>query len=89
MDRNRRDTVAPARASESVRLEKKTHVTPDGLPVQRSRTLLAHLGGEMRCRNTCGVTGDPKQATFHQVKDADARHAEALRLIQMEPETKT
>jgi len=49
--------------------------------------LLAHLGA--RCRNTCGVTGDPKVATFHQVKDADAWHAEALRLIEMEPETKT
>jgi len=86
VDRNRRDPVAPARASESVRLEKQMHVTRYGLPVQRFRTLLAHLG--TRCRNTCGVTGDPKLATFDQVKDADARHAEALRLIEMEPETK-
>jgi hypothetical protein len=87
VDRNRRDPLAPARASESVRLKNKTHVTPDGLPVQRFRTLLAHLG--TRCRNMCGVTGDPKQATFHQVTDADALHAEALRLIKIEPETKT
>jgi len=88
VDRNRRDPVAPARASEPVRLEKQTHVTRYGLPVQRFPTLLAHLG--TRCRNTsCGVTGDPKVATFHQVKDADAWHAEALRLIAMEPETKT
>jgi len=87
VDRNRRDPVAPARASEPVRLEKQTHLTRYGLPVQRFRMLLAHLG--TRCRNTCGVTGDPKLATFHQVNDAAARHAEALRLIEMEPETKT
>ena len=87
MDRNRRDPVAPARASEPVRLEKQTHLTRYRLPVQRFRTLLARLGA--RCRNTCGVTGAPKVATFHQVKDADGWHAEALRLIEMEPETKT
>jgi transposase len=59
VDRNRRDPVAPAKASESARLKKKTHLTPDGLPVQSFRTLLAHLG--TRCRNRCLVTGDPKE----------------------------
>jgi len=29
------------------------------------------------------VTGDPKQTTFHQVTEADALQAEALRLIKM------
>src|SRR6516165_5295837 len=81
VDRKRRDPVAPARASESVRLKKKTHRTPEGLPIQSFRTLLAHLG--TRCRNTCVVTGDPKQATFFQVTEADALQAEALRLIRM------
>ena len=80
-DRRRRDPVAPARASESARQKKKTHTTPDGLPVQSFRTLLAHLG--TRCRNTCIVSADPNQTTFRQVTEADALQAEALRLIKM------
>ena len=80
-DRQRRDPVAPARASASVRLKKKTHETPAGLPVQSFRTLLAHLG--TRCRNRCVVTADPKETTFHQVTEADELQAEALRLIKV------
>jgi transposase len=79
VDRQRRDPVAPAQASEAARLKKKTHVTSGGLPVQSFRTLLAHLG--TRCRNTCVVTADPSQTTFRQVTEADALQAEALRLI--------
>jgi hypothetical protein len=81
VDRRRHDPVAPARASESARQKKKTHVTTGGLPVQSFRTLLAHLG--TRCRNTCMVTADPHQTTFRQVTEADALQAEALRLIRM------
>jgi transposase len=81
VDRKRRDPVLPAQASQSARLKKKTHQTPDGLPVQSFRTLLAHLG--TRSRNTCVVTGDPMQTTFYQVTEADALQAEALRLIKM------
>jgi transposase len=80
-DRTRRDPVLPAQASQSARLKKRTHKTPDGLPVQSFRTLLAHLA--TRSRNTCVVTGDPKQTTFYQVTEADALHTEALRLIKM------
>ena len=81
LDRKTRDPVAPAQASASVRQKKSTHMTPDGLPVQSYRTLMAHLA--TRVRNTCVVTGDPKQRTFSQVTDADALQAEALRLIKM------
>jgi transposase len=81
VDRQCRDPVQPARASESARLKKKTHMTPDGLPVQSFRTLLTHLG--TRCRNTCVVTGDPHQTTFRQVTEADALQAQALRLIKV------
>jgi transposase len=81
VDRQRRDPVAPAHASESARLKKKTHTTSGGLPVQSFRTLLAHLG--TRCRNTCVVSADPGQTTFRQVTEADALQAEALRLITM------
>jgi hypothetical protein len=81
VDRQRRDPVAPAQASESARLKKKTHTTPGGLPVQSFRTLMAHLG--TRCRNTCIVSADPNQTPFRQVTEADALQAEALRLIKM------
>jgi transposase len=81
VDRQRRDPVAPARASESARRKKKTHTTPDGLPVQSFRTLMAHLG--TRCRNTCIVSADPNHTPFHQVTEADALQAEALQLIKM------
>jgi transposase len=81
VDRPRRDPVRPARASASARQKKKTHITPEGLPVHSFRTLLAHLG--TRCRNTCVVTGDPHQRIFRQVTEADALQAEALRLIKM------
>jgi hypothetical protein len=80
-DRQRRDPVRPAHPSESARLKKKTHATPEGRPVHRFRSLLAHLG--TRCRNTCVVTGDPKETTFRQVTEADALQAEALRLLKM------
>jgi transposase len=81
LDRNRRDPVAPAKASKSALLKKKTKLTPGGLPVHSFRTLIAHMG--TRCRNTCVVTSDPNQTTFFQVTDPDALQAEALRLIRM------
>jgi hypothetical protein len=40
----RRDPVAPAKASESARLKKKSYKTTDGLPVQNLRALMAHVG---------------------------------------------
>jgi transposase len=81
LDRKRRDPVAPAQASASALRKKETHMTPDGLPVHSYRTLLAHLA--RRTRNTCVVTGDPKQTTFNHVTDPDALQAEALRLVKM------
>jgi transposase len=80
-DRPRRDPVAAAKPSESAKLKKKTHTTTGGLPVQSFRTLMAHLG--TRCRNTCVMTADPNRTAFHQVTEADALQAEALRLIKM------
>src|SRR5512142_1549810 len=80
-DRRTRDPVAPAQSSASARRKKKTHATPGGLPVHSFRTLMAHLG--TRCRNTCIVSADPNHTPFHQVTEADAVQAEALRLIKM------
>lgn len=81
VDRPRRDPVAPARASASAQLKKRTHATSTGLPVQSFRTLLSHLGTQ--CRNTCVVAGAPDQASFRQVTEADALQAEARRLLTM------
>lgn len=80
-DRRTRNPVAPAQSSASARRKKKTHATPGGLPVQSFRTLMAHLG--TRCRNTCLVSADPNHTPFHQVTEADALQAEALRLLAM------
>ena len=80
-ERRHRDPVAPAQASKSARLKRKTRASSGGLPIQSFRTLLAHLG--TRCRNTCVVTADHSQTTFRQVTEADALQAEALRLIKV------
>jgi hypothetical protein len=80
-DRGRRDPLLPARASESARRKKKTHMTPGGLPVQCFRTLLAHLG--TRCRNTCLVSAAPDPTPFQQLTEADPLQAEAMRLLAM------
>ena len=81
VERERRDPVAPAQASDSARQKKKTHMRPDGLPVHSFRTLIAHLG--TRSRNTCVVATDPSQTPFYQITDADEVQAEAIRLIEM------
>jgi transposase len=80
-DRRHRDPVAPAQPSKSVSRKKKTHQTPDGLPVQSFRTLLAHLA--TRCRNTCVVSTDPNQTPFHQLTEADRLQDAAMRLLKM------
>ena len=81
LERQWRDPVAPAQASTSARQKKKTHKTPDGLPVQSFRTLIAHLG--TRCRNTCVASADSSETTFHQLTEADPLQAAALKLIEM------
>jgi len=55
-DRARRDPVAPAQPSQSVRRKKLTRVTADGLPLHSFQTLLAELG--TRCRNTAQLKAD-------------------------------
>lgn len=85
VQRRWRDPVAPTQASNSAQRKKRTHKTPEGLPVQSFRTLIAHLG--TRCRNTCIAVADSSETTFHQLTEADALQAAALNLIAMSPET--
>ena len=42
-DRKRRDPILPAKPSESVKMKKRTHRSPDGLPVHDFKSLLAEL----------------------------------------------
>ena len=58
-NRKKRDPVAQAKPSESVRRKKATRQTEDGLPVHSFRSLINSLGS--RCRNTIRMTvGDLK-----------------------------
>ena len=53
-NRKKRDPVAQAKPSESVRRKKATRQTEDGLPVHSFRSLINSLGS--RCRNTIRMT---------------------------------
>ena len=46
-ERKRRDPILPAKPSESAKVKKRTHKTPDGLPVHDFQSLMAELA-------TCG-----------------------------------
>ncbi len=56
VDRARRDPVAPAQPSQSVRRKKCMRVDADGLPLHSFQTLLAELA--TRCRNTAQLKAD-------------------------------
>lgn len=56
VDRGRRDPVAPAKSSESVRRKKDTRLTEDGLTLHSFQTLIAELG--TRCRNVAQLKAD-------------------------------
>ncbi len=81
LERQWHGPVAPAQASTSARLKKKTHKTPEGLRVQSFRTLIAHLG--TRCRNTCVASADSSETTFHELTEADPIQAAAVNAIEM------
>lgn len=47
-ERKRRDPILPARPSESAKMKKNTHLTPDGLPVHDFKSLMADLASRGR-----------------------------------------
>ena len=77
-DRARRDPVAPAQPSESVRRKKARRLDDDGLPLQSFQTLLAELG--TRCRNTAHLKGD-RSRTLQMVTDLSPLQARAFHLL--------
>ena len=83
-DRQRRDAVAPAQPSASVRAKKVRRRTPDGLPVHSFDTLLEDLA--TRCRNTCTAkTEGLEEATFQQLTAPTPLQARALSLLGLFP----
>ena len=79
-DRGRRDPVAAAQPSASVRREEAKRETEGRLPGHSFRTLLAHLG--TRCRDTCQVISDPSGTTSQQVTELDPVQREAPCLLE-------
>jgi hypothetical protein len=77
--RARRDPVLPAEASESAKLKKAGHQTPDGLPVQSWRSLLASLA--TLCRNTCRLNDDPAGPSFTVHTEPTDLQRRALELL--------
>ena len=63
----------------SVEVKKRSHQTPDGLPVHSFRTLLSELG--TRCRNTCRLESDTSGATFTLLTDMSPVQAKAFELL--------
>ena len=78
LDRARRDPVAPAQPSESVRRKKLTRVGDDGLPLHSFQTLLAELA--TRCRNTAHIKADGAP-TLQLVTELSPLHARAFQLL--------
>jgi transposase len=77
-ERARRDPVAPAQPSESVRRKKASRVADDGLPLQSFQTLLAELG--TRCRNNAHLQGD-RSRTLQIVTEPSPLQARAFNLL--------
>jgi hypothetical protein len=78
-EREGRNPVAPARASESARRKKRDHVREDGLELHSFRTLMAELA--TRCRTTYVVGSGDEAQSFQQVTQMTQLQAEAFRLL--------
>ena len=80
-DRNRRDPVAPAKPSVSVKRKKAARVTDEGLAVQSFDTLLKILG--TRCRNLCKVKAASSGSSFFQLTEPTPLQSRALQLLDL------
>jgi hypothetical protein len=78
-NRWRRDPVAPAQPSRSVRRKKATRLTSDGFPVHSFDTLLADLS--TRCRNLCRTKLPKHSYTFTQITQPTPLQRRALDLL--------
>ncbi len=83
IERKRRDPVAPAKASASVRKKKIDRQTEDGLPIHSFTTLMAELG--TRCRHLCRLKADPESPAFFQDTQPTPLQSRVLELIRLFP----
>ncbi len=84
--RRRRDPVAPARPSASVKRKKRERKTAQGLEVQSWETLLAHLA--TRARHTCRLrspTETQPSPTFKELTEPTPLQTRALELLNVYP----
>ena len=83
--RDRRDPVAPAKASVSAKRKKARHQTPDGLPVHSFHTLMKELS--TRCRNICKAKSTKAEFKINVLTDPTPIQKRALELIKLHPVT--
>jgi transposase len=82
-DRKRRDPILPAKPSESAKMKKWTHVTPDGLPVHDFTSLMSDLAS--RSRVTYKLASKDVELTFKQVPAPTALQRRAYELLGLLP----
>jgi transposase len=77
--RKRRDPILPAKASESAKQKKRTHQTPDGLPVHSFETLMSEMAS--RGKVTYRMKSENSSLTFTQVAGPTQIQGRAYRLL--------
>jgi transposase len=82
-EREQRDPVAQAAASNSARKKKATRLTDDSLPIHSFATLLAELG--TRCRHHCRFQSDSESPPIIQDTEPTPLQARALNRIRLFP----
>jgi len=82
-DRKRRDPILPAKVSESAKMKKWTHATPDGLPVHDFTSLMSDLAS--RSRVTYKLASKGVDLTFKQVPAPTALQRRAYELLGLLP----
>ena len=81
--RAKRDPVAPAEPSASVKRKKIERQTAQGLPIHSFDTLLEHLA--RRCRLSCRLASEPSGESFDQLTEQTPLQARAMELIDLLP----
>lgn len=82
-NRAKRDPVAPAKPSLSVKKKKTLQLTPDGIPIHSFNTLLAELA--TRCRNKCRLKTDRSAPPFYKLTEPNPIQKRALQLLELFP----
>lgn len=82
-ERKRRDPVLPAKPSESVKRKKRTHLTPDGLPVHDFKSLLSELA--TRGRVTYRMKSEDMDLEIKQLPELTPLQKRAYELLGLLP----